>query len=57
MNNTFTYIQQDTRYEFHWSECVDDDYMNEDSPLWDDDDYIPDEWLTFTHSSEEANNG
>ena len=45
MNNDFTDIQLNCRYEFHWSECVDDDYMNEDSPLWDDDNYVPDEWL------------
>ncbi len=57
MNNTFNYTTINCRYEFHWSECVDDDYMSEDSPLWDDDEYIPDEWLALAHSSEEANNG
>ncbi len=49
MENTFNSMALNNRYEVHWSEYVDDDYMEIDSPLWDDDEYIPDEWLDYSH--------
>ena len=55
MDNIFNNMTLSDRHEFHWSECIDDDYMEADSPLWDDDGYIPDEWFVITNGTKTDN--